>query len=360
MKRILLLVAMGIASSSIAQLSNTVPTSGPVGIGTASPASGKQLTVNGNAIMLGSLEVDNTLTIDGQAILNDVVRMPSLTAFGGALDGFEIIVINEYGQILRSDVRTLVAGLMYASPALPDLCVDADSLTPHWFNGLHKIFIPCPDVNVGIGTSTPDFKLDVIGETYTVKLLAGNAGGTMPAILNAYVRNHDEPIVRLGKKVGALAEEVRFEIDNDGAVSITNVSDQPSITINNGTGHAIVIKDNSGNKIAQLQNDGLLRSRSLRVDLGTWADHVLGKDYKLLTLKEIKHFIQQNGHLPDVPNAQEIAKEGLDIGEIQRIQMQKIEELTLHLIEMDERMAAMQNQMGNLQTENNALKAQIK
>ncbi len=182
----------------------------------------------------------------------------------------------------------------------------------------------------------------------------------MPAVLNVFAPNNDEPIVRLGKKVGALAEEIRFQIDNNGAVAITNVSDQPSITINNGTGHAIVIKDNSGNKIAQLQNDGLLRSRSLRVDLGTWADHVFGKDYKLLTLKEIKNFIQKNGHLPGVPAAQEIAKEGLDVGEMQRIQMQKIEELTLHLIQMDERMTTMQNQVDKLQAENKALKAQIK
>ncbi len=60
-------------------------------------------------------------------------------------------------------------------------------------------------------------------------------------------------------------------------------------------------------------------------------------DYKLNTLPELEAYIKANGHLPGVPAATEVEKEGVALGEMNKILLKKIEELTLHLIEKDKK-----------------------
>lgn len=64
-----------------------------------------------------------------------------------------------------------------------------------------------------------------------------------------------------------------------------------------------------------------------------WADYVFQANYKLATLDEVESFIKNNGHLPNVPSAAEIKRDGMEVGEMAKIQQEKIEELTLYLIE---------------------------
>lgn len=84
----------------------------------------------------------------------------------------------------------------------------------------------------------------------------------------------------------------------------------------------------------RLSVDGKIICEELRVDLSTgWPDYVFGKEYKLMSLKELDSFIQTNGHLPNIPAAAEIQESGLEVGEMQRLMMEKIEELSLYIIE---------------------------
>ncbi|MES2773897.1 MAG: hypothetical protein V4722_06915 [Bacteroidota bacterium] len=69
----------------------------------------------------------------------------------------------------------------------------------------------------------------------------------------------------------------------------------------------------------------------------TWADYVFDPNYNLATLQQVDAFIQTNKHLPSIPTAASIEKEGLDLGEMQKLMMQKIEELTLYIIQQDKR-----------------------
>lgn len=82
---------------------------------------------------------------------------------------------------------------------------------------------------------------------------------------------------------------------------------------------------------------GLVRAREVIIDLASWPDYVFMPGYKLKTLKEIEEFINKHGHLPDVPSAAEVAHEGVSLGEMNKILLEKIEELTLHLIEQQKR-----------------------
>lgn len=65
-----------------------------------------------------------------------------------------------------------------------------------------------------------------------------------------------------------------------------------------------------------------------------WFDHVFEPDYKLMPLPELEKFIQKNKHLPGIPTATEVVKDGLDLGKMNALLLQKVEELTLHVIEL--------------------------
>jgi len=65
-----------------------------------------------------------------------------------------------------------------------------------------------------------------------------------------------------------------------------------------------------------------------------WPDYVFNKNYKLPGLHEVEDFINKYQHLPGIPSAKDLEKNGLNIGEMQKMQMEKIEELTLYIIEL--------------------------
>ena len=65
-----------------------------------------------------------------------------------------------------------------------------------------------------------------------------------------------------------------------------------------------------------------------------WADYVFAKDYKLMPLQEVEQHINEKGHLPNMPSAAEVEKDGIAVGDLIKRQQEKIEELTLYLIEM--------------------------
>ena len=67
----------------------------------------------------------------------------------------------------------------------------------------------------------------------------------------------------------------------------------------------------------------------------TWADYVFKDDYILKPLAEVETYIKEKGHLPNVPSEKEVKEDGINLGEMVKIQQEKIEELTLYIIEMN-------------------------
>jgi predicted acyltransferase (DUF342 family) len=65
-----------------------------------------------------------------------------------------------------------------------------------------------------------------------------------------------------------------------------------------------------------------------------WADYVFAPEYSLRPLKEVESFIHQNRHLPDVPSAEQVVANGVDVAKMDALLLQKIEELTLYLIDL--------------------------
>lgn len=99
------------------------------------------------------------------------------------------------------------------------------------------------------------------------------------------------------------------------------------------------------NPTYKLSVNGNIRSKEVVVETG-WADYVFDKKYKLSPLNEVERFILQNKHLPNIPSANEIEKTGLLLGDTQKKMMEKIEELTLYMIEANKRIEKLEKIIG--------------
>ena len=84
--------------------------------------------------------------------------------------------------------------------------------------------------------------------------------------------------------------------------------------------------------------DGTIHAKEVIVDLNTdLADYVFHPSYSLMPLHEVEQYVKTNSHLPEIPSAVEVSKNGMSIGEMQNKLLQKIEELTLYVIEQDKK-----------------------
>jgi len=87
-----------------------------------------------------------------------------------------------------------------------------------------------------------------------------------------------------------------------------------------------------------------------------WPDFVFKPGFSLKSLAEVEQYISENNHLPDVPSAKEVDENGFAVGEMNAILLQKIEELTLYIIDQEKRLQTQQQQMDLQQAEFKALK----
>jgi hypothetical protein len=111
---------------------------------------------------------------------------------------------------------------------------------------------------------------------------------------------------------------------------VLGTSNLPRLTILGNGNIGVGTSDPGAYKLAVL---GKIRATEIKVETG-WADFVFKPDYKLRSLYETERFIKKNGHLPEIPSASEVEKDGINLGEMNAKLLQKIEELTLHLIEV--------------------------
>lgn len=88
----------------------------------------------------------------------------------------------------------------------------------------------------------------------------------------------------------------------------------------------------------KLAVEGKIGAREINVTAANpWPDYVFDSEYELSSLAEIKAYIEKHKHLPEIPSAEEIEANGIDLGEMNRLLLKKIEELTLHIIKQNER-----------------------
>ncbi|MCQ2303220.1 MAG: hypothetical protein MJZ94_11440 [Bacteroidales bacterium] len=99
---------------------------------------------------------------------------------------------------------------------------------------------------------------------------------------------------------------------------------------------------------AMAVNGGIISTRVHIRDLDEWPDFVFANGYGLMPLNELKQYVDNNNHLPDVPSEAEVNENGIDLGEMQSILLKKIEELTLYTIKQQEEIEALRKELNEL------------
>lgn len=105
---------------------------------------------------------------------------------------------------------------------------------------------------------------------------------------------------------------------------------------------------------------GQIRATEVKVQSTGWPDYVFKNDYSLLSLTNVANYIKENGHLPEIPSASIVEKEGISIGEMNAKLLKKVEELTLYLIEKDKQVNHLEEANKILEKRINKLEAKIK
>ncbi len=131
-----------------------------------------------------------------------------------------------------------------------------------------------------------------------------------------------------------------------GTLVYNSVQVKPAFVISNtgniGVGGVLSPQD-------RLAVNGNISAQRITVTQKGWPDYVFDSAYQLEQLDNVAAYINEHKHLPGVTAAQEIEQSGLNIGEIMKQQQQKIEELTLYLIELNKKNELLQQRMGQLE-----------
>ncbi len=241
--------------------------------------------------------------------------------------------------------------------------------------------------NVGIGTTSPTKKLDVIGATksnhfsfplvnydfsaaprsqldnMSIKLFDdyhtrrpggaspdNNSYGTLLAIYgyhnhwesNIYIGANRKMYFRTSAWSGGANEHGVTGAFHDWRTVLDSRSDVKSsgklqVT---GSGNHYLENGNLGigtiNPQAKLSVNGNILAKEVKVKTDiTVPDYVFQPDYQLPTLGDVEVYVKEHRHLPEIPSAADIARDGLDLAEMNLLLLKKVEELTLHLIEKD-------------------------
>jgi hypothetical protein len=121
--------------------------------------------------------------------------------------------------------------------------------------------------------------------------------------------------------------------------------------LSHNTPKNVILVDNGGNvgigtdnPLEMLSVAGTIQAYELILDTG-WSDYVFEEDYDLMSLPEVEQYIAENRRLPGMPSSTEVQEHGLPVADSQALLLQKVEELTLHMIEQNKRINELQAQV---------------
>ena len=298
---------------------------------------------------------NHTATLNVNSSDNDIGEEPTTSAYFGKADGVALYASSSDIALASGSISVANTGVSggvnvmnpysVVNVGIRFQIVTITSSSPWANNSGNLSFIG----NVGIGTTSPNAKLQVVGNMSLGTRLDnltryigkdGGLGGNSNWI--GFVSNSTEDYLTFGTHKSGSNGGERMRIDALGNVGIGTNSPSEKLEVN-------------GNTIIQ----GNIESKKVKVSAtpGSVPDYVFSKNYTLNTLDEVERFINTNKHLPNIPNATEVEKNGQDLGEMQLKLLEKIEELTLYTIEQEKSIKESEDRSKKLEVENSILKA---
>lgn len=218
------------------------------------------------------------------------------------------------------------------------------------YNDTYMVFKPSGK-KIGIGTNDPLAKLDVNGRaachtSFTVGKHDDNHRGLVIDNAGSYGWNLMELKNVQGSKmivkgngnvgIGTTAPTKKLHVQGDsflsGKVQIGNVS-------------------TTSNQYDLFVEKGIL-TEQVKVAVkstGEWSDYVFEEDYNLMPLRELENYVSKNKHLPNVPSAEEVVKEGINMAKMDAKLLEKIEEAYLYIIELKQEVEQLKTQVNSNQ-----------
>lgn len=307
----------------------------PLYIGWGDPQS--NVAIGGNLQLQGTETILGNLGIGGAAGTNSRMR---LVTSGAQPVGFSV---EEQGnadvliQSIASDANTLAfaGGTSSGSPAFS-------------VSGNGNIY---SSGRIGVGTTTPQEKLHISGGSI---LLDGSVGSS-----NDHTHSSGDELWTTGHWSARIktASGTAWQVVNPSNIGkymgygLTNsgyywFSSNQLAHDHHSTDDVVrhMALEPASNGTSTLKVYGNILTREVTVST-TWSDYVFDKDYKLMSLSDVESYINKNHHLPGVPSATEVEGGNLKLGEMQAKHMEKIEELTLYIIELNKKIEDLEKRL---------------
>lgn len=223
-----------------------------------------------------------------------------------------------------------------------------------WVSGTDFIYVnPASSTNVGIGVTNPQYKLDVNGKLFLHSSYYNPNTTTYYSYL--YWEAHK---LELGLPQGTYSHAIVDIVP--GGCSVASLYSQLSMyqahsetekeeRIRFSTNGYCWVNNNSNfgigtnHPLYKLDVRGTVRADEILVNNVSGADFVFDDSYQLRPLSELKEFVEENQHLPEIPSAAEMQENGVNMNDFQMQLLQKVEELTLYIILQEQRIQELEN-----------------
>lgn len=315
------LIANGIRSGkgvfSTLNISNVFYVSGNTGLGVSNPS--ERLEVSGNVKVTNSIFTDSVISVGIRSGMGQFSNfsVSNIMFVSGKLG----IGVSNPSEKLEVDGNIKASNSIIADSSITraSKSFSGDFVNMNIGNGL---FVTG---NTGIGVLSPAERLEVDGNIKSTKNVIASAIFSDTATLAKGLKvNGDISTTTIYTDAIRINGTPNLSIDNDVVFGGNAVMNQ-SLSIGTDiipTGYSLSVK-------------GKIIAEEIKVrHFDTWPDYVFNKDYKLKNLYEVEKYINQHQHLEGVPSAQQVNTEGVEVGEMQTKLLEKIEELTLYLIEL--------------------------